>query len=105
MQPVKVSSSRVLLGDKVIVSGLVHSANAVDGLSMLFRDDTRSDKGNLFDVGQIPHVRADGAHLVKTVYRPTTCGTHLVSVQVMNTAAEGQATWRSPSTSSARSRS
>jgi hypothetical protein len=92
MRPVEVSASRVFLGDKVIVSGLVHSANAVDGLSVLFRDGTSTNKGNLFDVEPISHIRADGAHLVKTVYRPSTCGTHVLSLQVMNTAAAGQAT-------------
>ena len=92
MRPVDVSASRVFLGDKVIISGLVHSANAVDGLSVLFRDGTPTNKGNLFDVEPISHIRADGTHLVKTVYRPSTCGTHVLSLQVMNTAAAGQAT-------------
>jgi hypothetical protein len=43
-------------------------------------------------VEPISHIRADGTHLVKTVYRPSSCGTHVLSLQVMNTAAEGQAT-------------
>jgi hypothetical protein len=92
MRPVEVSASRVFLGDKVIISGLVHSANAADGLSVLFREGTSTNKGKLFDVESISHIRADGAHLVKTVYRPSTCGTHVLSLQVMNTTAEGQAT-------------
>ena len=92
MRPVDVSASRVFLGDKVIISGLVHSANAADGLSVLFRNGTPTNKGNLFDVEPISHIRAGGAHLVKTVYRPSTCGTHVLSLQVMNAAAEGQAT-------------
>jgi len=92
MRPIGVSASRVFLGDKVIISGLVHAADAVDGLSVLLRDGTPTDKGKLFDVEPISHIRAGGAHLVKTVYRPSTCGTHVLSLQVMNTAAEGQAT-------------
>ena len=92
MRPVDVSASRVFLGDKVVVSGLVHSANAVDGLSVLFRDGTSTNKGKLFDVEPISHIRADGTHLVKTVYRPSACGTHVLSLQVINTAAAGEAT-------------
>jgi hypothetical protein len=92
MRPVDVSASRVFLGDKVIISGLVHSANAVDGLSVLFRDGGPTDKGKLFDVEPISHIRAGGTHLAKTVYRPRTCGTQVLSLQVMNTAAAGQAT-------------
>ena len=92
MRPVEVSASRVFLGDKVIISGLVHSANAADGLSVLFRDGTPTNKGTLFDVEPISHIRAGGTHLVKTGYRPSTCGTHVLSLQVMNTAAAGQAT-------------
>jgi hypothetical protein len=76
----------------VIISGLVHAAGAADGLSVLFRDGTSTDPGKLFDVEPISHIRAGGAHLVKTVYRPSTCGTHVLSLQVMNTAAAGHAT-------------
>ena len=92
MRPVDVSAFRVFLGDKVVVSGLVHSASAADGLSVLFRDGTSTNKGKFFDVEPISHIRADGTHLVKTVYRPSTCGTHVLSLQVINTAAAGQAT-------------
>lgn len=92
MRPVEVSASRIFLGDKVIIRALVHAADAADGLSVLFRDGTPTDKGTLFDVEPISHIRAGGAHLVKTVYRPSTCGTHVLSLQVMNTAAAGQAT-------------
>jgi hypothetical protein len=92
VRPIDVSASRAFLGDKVIISGLVHAADAADGLSVLFRDGTPTSKGTLFDVEPISHIRADGAHLVKTVYRPSTCGTHVLSLQVMNTAAAGQAT-------------
>ena len=92
MRPVEVSASRIFLGDKVIIRALVHAADAADGLSVLFREDTPTNKGKLFDVEPISHIRAGGAHLVKTVYRPSTCGTHVLSLQVMNTAAAGQAT-------------
>jgi hypothetical protein len=87
---VSVSAPRVLLGDKVVVSGLVSAEANVDSLAVLVRDGTATDRGKLVDVEQISHVRAGGSHLVKAVYRPQTCGTHVLSLQVLNTTAEGQ---------------
>jgi hypothetical protein len=87
---VTASAPRVFLGDKVVVSGLVTAEANVDALVVLVRDGTATDRGKLVDVEQVSHVRAGGSHLVKSVYRPETCGTHVLSLQVLNTPAEGQ---------------
>ncbi len=92
LESVQASAPRVLLGNKLTVSGLVRSDDAVDGLSVVFRDSAAAEAGTLFDVEPIAHVRAGGAHLVKTVHRPTTCGARVLSLAVVGTAATGQAT-------------
>lgn len=91
MDEVKVSASTVELGQKVIISALVHSDQAVDGLSIVFYDGDPKDGGKTFDVEGIPHIRADDAHIVKTVYHANSCGTHQLFLQGLEAAIEGEA--------------
>ena len=60
------------------------------GSTVTLRDGPAPGHGKLVDVERISHVRPGGSHLVKTVYRPATCGTHVLSLQVVNTTAEAQ---------------
>jgi len=92
LNQVEVSASNVLLGQKVTISGLVHSGKEIDGLSIMFFDGDPAKGGKLFDVDQISHIRANGSHLVKTVYHANSSGTHTLFLQAMEASLSGQAT-------------
>src|SRR5262249_19421851 len=92
MDHVKVSASTVLLGDSVTIEGLVHSQGESGGLSILFNDRKPGGKATTFDMDEISHIRAHDAHLIKTVYHPTSCGTHaLVLIGLEAPSLGGQA--------------
>jgi hypothetical protein len=91
LNQVKVSASQVLLGQPVVISGLVHSSEDFEGLSILFFDGDPRKQGKLFDVEGVSHIRANGSHLVKTVYHADSCGTHTLYLRGLNAAIGGQA--------------
>jgi hypothetical protein len=92
LNQVKVSASHVLLGQTVTISGLVHSNEEIDGLSILFYDGHPKKQGKLFDVDRISHIRANDSHLVKTVFHADSCGTHTLYLRGLDAAVGGQAT-------------
>jgi hypothetical protein len=94
MDTVEVSASRVLLGQEVTISGLVHSQGEIDGMSIMFFDGDPNKGGKLFDVDGIPHIRASDSHLAKTVYHADSCGEHKLFLQGMDAPFGGNATVR-----------
>lgn len=91
LNQVKVSKSQLLLGGSAIISGVVHSKQNTDGLDILFYDGNPDKNGTLFDVDKLTHIRANGSHLVKTVYHATTCGDHTLTLRGMEASIQGQA--------------
>jgi hypothetical protein len=91
---VKVSAPQVLLGQKVSISGLVHSNKEIDDLSILFYDGNPKKEDKIFDIDEISHIRANGSHLVKTVYHADSCGTHTLYLRGLDAAVGGDATVR-----------
>ena len=94
MDTVELSASRVLLGQEVTISGLVHSRGEIDGISMMFFDGDPNNGGKLFDVDGISHIRASDSHLAKTVYHADSCGEHKLFLQGMDAPFGGKATVR-----------
>lgn len=73
---VRLSAARVKHGGTVIISGLVHSAADVDGISMAYSDGPPGDGGEIFDIDDISHIRAGESHMAETAYHAESCGTH-----------------------------
>ncbi len=90
LDQVEVSHSQVFAGQSVIISGMVHSTEEIDGLTILFYDGDPDEGGKVFDVDQISHIRANDSHLVKTVYHAAATGTHTLFLRALETTLTGQ---------------
>ena len=74
---IDVSAHQVTPRDNVVLSAtLSASGAAASGVSVNFYDGDPKQGGRPFATERIPHVAADGEHMVQTLYRSNTCGVH-----------------------------
>ncbi len=90
LDDLKLSKTKALLGDKVIVNGMFHSKTDMDGFSVLLSDGKK--KSNLFDVEEVSHIRANDAFLIKTVYDAASCGDHTLTMTALKGKVHQEAT-------------
>jgi hypothetical protein len=80
---VRVSAHRVAPGQTVEVSALLSGANGRESHgTAVFYDGNPHAGGKAFDAERVSHIAAGSSHLVKTLYRPDTCGVHKLYVVV-----------------------
>lgn len=80
---VDVSASRMELGHAIEVSASLTGANGSESNAFaVFYDGDPRAGGKAFDVERANHIAAGGSHLVKVLYRPTSCGVHELFVAV-----------------------
>ena len=84
------SGQKAALDEKVTVStGLRAGNDPIPGATVIFYDGDPKNGGQIFDMEQVPYVRANDTLQVEVPFRTETCGTHdLYAVTYRETAYE-----------------